>query len=69
MSAQLAPVPQSGLAAQPSMSEHAVPSPPRPVLQVHVKLPAVFAHAAFVSQLSALVEHSSMSVQLLPLPV
>ena len=41
------------------MSVYAVPSPSKPVLQVHVKLPTVLAHAASVSQSSALVEQQT----------
>ena len=40
---------------------HDSPFPVYPVLHVHVKLPTVFVQVALPSQLSALVEHSSMS--------
>jgi hypothetical protein len=38
-------------------------------LHAHVKLPAVLAQAAFVSQLSVSPAHSSSSVHEVPLPV
>ena len=40
---------------------HDCPFPINPLLQVHVKLPTVLVQLALVSQLSVLVEHSSMS--------
>ena len=42
---------------------HVTPSPLYPVLQVHSKLPALFAQAAFVSQLWVPSVHSSMSAR------
>ena len=40
---------------------HDCPFPVNPLLHVHVKLPAVLAQAALLSQLSVLLEHSLMS--------
>jgi hypothetical protein len=47
---------------------HAVPLPICPVGQAHVKLPGVFVHVAAASQLLVWVAHSSMSVQVTPVP-
>ena len=41
------------------------PFPVYPALHVHVKLPAVLVQVALVSQLCALLEHSSMSKELI----
>jgi hypothetical protein len=48
---------------------HDVPLPICPVGQVHVKLPGVFVHVAAASQLLVCAAHSSMSVQVAPVPV
>ena len=40
---------------------HDCPFPVYPLLHLHVKLPTVLVQAALLSQLSVLVEHSSMS--------
>ena len=40
---------------------HKLPSPKKPVLQLHSKLPIVFKHSAFLWQLCPPVRHSSIS--------
>ena len=47
---------------------HAVPLPICPVGHWHVKPPGVFVQVAAESQLLVFVAHSSMSVQVTPLP-
>ena len=43
------------------LPEHVTPSPENPLLQAHVNEPTVLVQAAFVSQLSVLAVHSSIS--------
>jgi hypothetical protein len=48
---------------------HVTPLPLKPELQVHVKLPAEFAHVAFGLQSSRFSVHSSTSLHVTPLPL
>jgi len=43
------------------LPEHMMPSPVKPVLHLHVKLPSVLEHSASMWQLSTLALHSSIS--------